>query len=220
MAETICYIKLNRNIEITADDVYLKDLGSVRCVDKTVAAKVKSMKVYKFRASQTHKSKGSKKDGERRCVISVLKIIEMIEETCPGVTVQTVGEAEVLVERVNPEAHKRWQLILKIILVSLICFCGTAFTIMAYHNDIVITDAFGQIYRIVMGGEPRGLNVLEVSYSLGLALGIIIFFNHVGGRRLTKDPTPIEVEMRKYEYDINDTLVENAEREGRTIDVE
>lgn len=246
MAETICYVKLNRNIELTADDVYLKDLGSVRCADKTVAAKVKSMKVYKFRAPQAGKSadigggsaksgnigspksgspkssiKGnSTKDGEKRCVISVLKIIALIEETCPGVTVQSVGEAEVLVERVNPEAHKRWQLVLKIVFVSLICFCGTAFTIMAYHNDIVIADAFSQIYRIVMGSEPQGLNVLEVSYSIGLVLGIIIFFNHVGGRRLTKDPTPIEVEMRKYEYDVNDTLVENAEREGRTIDVE
>lgn len=234
MAETICYIKLNRNIEITADDVFLKDLGSVRCADKTVAAKVKSMKVYKFRAlqggktegksgSQSHGSKrhgSDTKDGERRCVISVLKIIALIEETCPGVTVQSVGEADVLVERVTPETHKRWQLILKIAFVSLICFCGTAFTIMAYHNDIVIADAFSQIYRIVMGREPKGLNVLEVSYSIGLVLGIIIFFNHVGGRRLTKDPTPIEVEMRKYEYDVNDTLVENAEREGSTIDVE
>jgi len=221
MAETICYIKLNRNIEITADDVFLKDLGNVRCADKSVTAKVKSMRVYRFRKKQSGKSKrGSDKDGERRCVISVLKVIAMIEEACPGVTVQNVGESEVLVERVNPEAHKRFSLVLKIILVSLICFCGTAFTIMAYHNDIVISEAFSQIYRIVMGHEPEGLNVLEVSYSIGLVLGIIIFFNHVGGRRLTKDPTPIEVEMRKYEYDVNDTLVENAEREGKTIDVD
>ncbi len=219
MAETICYIKLSRNIEITVDDVYLRDMGSVRCADKTIADKLKSIKVYKFSASPTDKPAGAR-DGEKRCVISVLKIIEMIEEICPGVTIQSVGESEVLVERVKPETHKRWQLILKIVFVSLICFCGTAFTIMAYHNDIVIADAFDQIYRIIMGNEPKGLNVLEISYSIGLALGIIIFFNHVGGRRLTKDPTPIEVEMRKYEYDVNDTLVENAEREGRTIDVE
>lgn len=229
MAETICYIKLSRNIEITADDVFLKDLGNVRCADKNVAAKIKSIKVYKFREAKGTKADalpgdkrrgGDKKGDELRCVISVLKIISLIEETCPGVAVQSVGVAEVLVERVKPEAHKRWQLILKIIFVSLICFCGTAFTIMAYHNDIVISEAFSQIYRIVMGSEPKGLNVLEVSYSIGLVLGIIIFFNHVGGRRLTKDPTPIEVEMRKYEYDVNDTLVENAERERRTIDVE
>lgn len=50
-------------------------------------------------------------------------------------------------------------------------------------------------------------------------MGIIVFFNHIGGRRITKDPTPIEVEMRVYEKDVNDALIETADREGKTIDV-
>lgn len=212
MAETICYMKLNRNVEITADDVFLKDLGSIRCADNLVAARIKSIKVCKF--------KQGNKAGERRCVMSILKIIALIEEACPGVTVENLGESEVVMERVKPNVHKCFSMVFKVILVSLICFFGTAFTIMAYHNDIGITDTFGQIYRVVMGHEPEGVNVLEVSYSIGLVLGIIVFFNHVGGRRLTKDPTPIEVEMRKYECDVNATLVENANREGRIIDVE
>ena len=72
---------------------------------------------------------------------------------------------------------------------------------------------------MAMGAEPGGLNTLEVFYSLGLAAGIIVFFNHIGGRRITKDPTPIEVEMRIYEDDVNNALVETADREGKTIDV-
>ena len=60
---------------------------------------------------------------------------------------------------------------------------------------------------------------LEVTYSIGLAVGIIVFFNHIGGRRITKDPTPIKVEMRIYEDDVNNALVETADREGKTIDV-
>lgn len=58
-----------------------------------------------------------------------------------------------------------------------------------------------------------------MAYSIGLAIGIIVFFNHIGGRRITKDPTPIEVEMRIYEDDVNNALVETADREGKTIDV-
>ena len=61
--------------------------------------------------------------------------------------------------------------------------------------------------------------LLEGTYSLGLALGIIVFYNHIGKRKLTQDPTPIAVEMRTYEADINKSLVELAEREGKTIDV-
>lgn len=237
MAETVCYIKLNRNVEVTVEDVYLKNLGSVRCADHTVSAKVKNIKVHRFRKNgnpfesgeigSSKKSSGDKRVNkgkqhfeEKRCVVSVLKIIELIEENCPGVVVESLGETEVLIERVNPEAHKKWQQALKIAMVAIISFCGTAFTIMAYHNDIGISDVFFTIHEIIMGSEPQGVSALEVAYSVGLALGIIVFFNHVGKRRLTKDPTPIEVEMRIYEGDVNNTLVETAEREGKIIDVE
>ena len=60
----------------------------------------------------------------------------------------------------------------------------------------------------------QGVSVLEISYSIGLALGIILFFNHFGRKKITSDPTPIEVEMYKYETDVNAAIVETAEREG------
>lgn len=209
MAGTVCYIKLNQNVEVMSEDVYMKDAGSVYCADKAVAAKIKSMRIHKFHDQDCG-----------RCVISVLKITEMIEQLCPQVTVQSVGEGDVVAERICVERHKGAAQLFKIILVAVISFFGTAFTIMAYHNDIGISDVFSQIHRLVMGSEPEGVSVLEVAYSVGLALGIIIFFNHVGGRKLTKDPTPIEVEMRKYETDVNTALVDTAEREGKVIDVE
>ena len=86
---------------------------------------------------------------------------------------------------------------------------------MAFHNDIGIQEVFAEFHQIVMGSTSDGFTVLEVSYSIGLALGIILFFNHIGGRRITKDPTPIEVAMRKYEQDVNMTLVETSDREGK-----
>jgi stage V sporulation protein AA len=42
-----------------------------------------------------------------------------------------------------------------------------------------------------------------------------MFYNHVGGRRLTKDPTPLEVAMRNYEQDVDKALIETAGREGK-----
>ncbi len=126
----------------------------------------------------------------------------------------SLGEPELLVEIVNVNRHKGWQQGLKIALVSLVSFFGTAFTIMAYHNDIGIRDVFAELYLIVMGTESDGFTVLEVFYSIGL-----VFFNHIGGRRITKDPTPIEVAMRNYEEDVDKALIATADREGKTIDV-
>ena len=198
------YIKCDRNVEIQSEDVFLSDLGSLRCADANVSARLKALKVHHF----------GKKDG-KRCVIGVLRLVELMEEACPGINVQIVGEPDVLVEWVDVDRHKGWQQWLKAALVCLVSFFGTAFTIMAYHNDVGINEVFTEMYRMVMNQEPQGLNVLEVSYSIGLAAGIILFFNHVGGRRLTKDPTPIEVAMRNYEEDVDKALIATAGREGK-----
>lgn len=201
--DMIVYLKCDRCVEVQSQDVYLKDLGSVRCRDKLLNAKLKALKVHRFQ-----------KDGAKRCVISTLKMIELMEQECADISVQVVGEADVLVEWISVNKHKGWQQWLKAVLVCLVSFFGTAFTIMAYHNDVGINDVFAEVYRMVMNEEPGGLNVLEVSYSIGLALGIVVFFNHIGGRRITKDPTPIEVALRNYEEDVDRTLIATAGREG------
>ena len=204
MANTTVYLKCDRNVEVQSPDVYMTDIGNLRCADPVIAAKLKALKIHHFR-----------KEDAKRCVISALKLIELMENSSPGITVQIVGETDVLVEWVKVDKHKSGIQGLKTVLVCLISFFGTAFTIMAYHNDVGINDVFTEVYRMVMNREPQGLNVLEVSYSLGLALGIIVFFNHVGGRRLTKDPTPIEVAMYNYEEDVDKTLIATAGREGK-----
>lgn len=204
MSNATVYLKCDRNVEVQSEDVFLSDVGALRCSDSTVEAKLKALKVHHFG-----------KEDSKRCVISTLKMVELMENTCPNISVQIVGEPDVLVEWIDVNRHKGWQQWLKCALVCLVSFFGTAFTIMAYHNDVGINDVFTEIYKMVMNQDPQGLNVLEVSYSVGLAAGIIIFFNHVGGRKLTKDPTPIEVAMRNYEEDVDKALIATAGREGK-----
>ena len=129
-----------------------------------------------------------------------------------------MGENAVLIELVKTDRHKGPLQWIKMVFVAGISFFGTGFTIMAFHNDISINRLFSRVYEQVMGYTPQGYTILEIAYSLGLTVGIIVFFNHIGGRRLTKDPTPIEVEMRVYETDVNKALIETADREGKTID--
>lgn len=204
MQNKTVYLKCERNVEVQSQDVFLSDVGTLRCSDKALNARLKALKVHHFGKNET-----------KRCVISCLKLVELMEGECQDINVQIVGEPDVLVEWVSVDRHKGWQQWLKAALVCLVSFFGTAFTIMAYHNDVGINEVFTEVYRMVMNREPQGLNALEVSYSVGLAVGIILFFNHVGGRRLTKDPTPIEVSIRQYEEDVDKTLIAQAEREGK-----
>ena len=70
-----------------------------------------------------------------------------------------------------------------------------------------------------MGAETSGFTELEISYCIGLAVGILVFFNHFGKKKITPDPTPIQVQLRKYEEDADTTFIENAGRGGKEMDV-
>ena len=41
---------------------------------------------------------------------------------------------------------------------------------------------------------------------------MLIFFNHFMGKKLTADPTPMEVEMRAYEDQVDTTVLEASRR--------
>ncbi len=208
MANTILYLKAEQNAEVMESQVCVKDVASVYCSDKNVCARVKALRVHQFHEKE-----------DKRQVISILKVIELIERECGGVTVMNLGENDILIEFVQADKHKGPVQWMKMIFVAAISFFGTGFTIMAFHNDISINKIFSKVYELVMGYPADGCSILEVSYSVGLAIGIILFFNHIGGRRITKDPTPIEVEMRIYETDVNKALIQTADREGKSIDV-
>ena len=202
------YIKGDRDVEVQKQDVTLGDIVSMECADRAALPKIKTMKIIKF-----------DKSGQQRCVVSVLKIIERIHGEYPEMEIQNLGETDIIVtyeEQKTPSAA--WHVV-KAAFVAVVVFCGAAFSIMAFNNDVDVTKLFGQLCELITGREGSGFTVLEISYSIGLSLGILIFFNHLGKKRFTVDPTPMEVQMRLYENDIQTTLVENAAREGVEIDV-
>ena len=202
------YLKAEQNVEVQEREVSVSDIASLTCADAHILAKARSLRLWKFEEGES-----------KRQVISILKVIEQIEKACPGVSVENLGETDVVVERIDVDRHKGFVQWCKLAFVALISYFGTGFTIMAFHNDIGINSVFSKIYEMVTGTPGDGYGILELAYSIGLAIGIIVFFNHIGGRRITKDPTPIEVEMRIYEKDVNQSLIATADREGKTIDV-
>ena len=204
------YIKGDRDVELTKTEVTLGDILSLECSNKTVIPKIKSIKLVKF-------SEQGKK--QQRIVVSVLKIIACIHEQYPNLDIQNLGETDIILTYENQNISGNITHLLKTAVVVVLVFCGSAFSIMAFHNDVSITKLFSQIYLALTGVESDGYTILEVSYSIGIIIGILGFFNHFGKKRFTVDPTPLEVQMRLYENDIQTTLVEDASRRKEELDV-
>lgn len=204
----ILYIKGSRDVEVTKPDVTLGDLLSMESTDKLMLAKVRTLKIVRF-----------KKSGRQRCVVSLLKIIACIHGEFPQADIQNLGETDIIVTYEDQKTPAFAWHIIKTVFVAAVTFFGAAFSIMAFNNDVDVTKLFGQIYELMTGQETNGYTVLEIAYSVGVTAGILIFFNHFGKKRFTVDPTPMEIQMRLYENDIQTTLIENSERRGEEIDV-
>lgn len=202
------YLKINQNVELHNPDVTLGDVGKMTCADDTIINRLNTVKLVKIKEKEFAKY-----------TVSVLAVIEKIHEIYPKLEVNNIGEAEFVLTYKKQKKQTIWN-VCKVAVVCIIAFFGSAFTIMTFNNDVGIPELFDTLYERIMDKKPGGITSLEISYSVGLALGIVVFFNHFFGRKLTTEPTPLEVEMCLYEDDVNTMLLETNTRKEFEIDVD
>lgn len=206
MSDTL-YIKMSQSVEITKKDVTIGDVAKLECKNTNVLNRIKSVKIL---------SDDSKE--QKRYIVSIMKIIEIVDEIFQNVDVQNLGETDCIVEFKKPKSSNQFWETIKTIIICFILFFGVGFSIMSFNNDVSVDTMFEQVSKFFTGSSDDK-NILELCYSIGLGIGIIVFYNHFGPKKLTKDPTPIEVEMRKYEQDINTTLIDGHNRNDGKLDI-
>lgn len=194
----VLYMQIDANIQIKHPHIYLQDIARLSCSDSKILNRLRVMPVINL-----------KPDAPGRYVMSVMDLVDKIQQKEPDLTVTPLGETDFILTYEKPGSQNlifRW---LKIALVCLVTFFGAAFSIMTFNVDADVEKLFQQIYFQVTGQNSSGFTPLEIAYSVGLGLGILFFFNHFSHRKITADPTPMQVQMRKYEDDVNTTITEN-----------
>lgn len=196
------YLQLDANVIVRHPHVYLQDIARLSCTNPVVLNRLRVMAVANL-------------DPERpgRYVMSVMDLIELIRKKEPALTIAPLGEADFILTYEKPSAHHMILRVIKIAFICLASFFGAAFSIMTFNTDADVGTLFAQIYAQVTGQTSSGFTVLEISYSIGLGLGVLFFFNHFGHMKITSDPTPMQVQMRCYEDDINKTIIEDISRQ-------
>ena len=184
MSQVTVYVKASGNCIVYDKNITLGDVLKIECTNIGMLRTIKQMELYHF-------------NHEHSVVFSILKVIEIIHQDYPSMEVVNCGETDFIVEYQKSTVKSAVWEKLKLIMIAIIVFFGSAFTIMTFHTDIGIQKTFSSFYEQVMGESKPMVTELEISYSIGLALGIIVFFNHFSKKKITQDPTPIEVEMKK-----------------------
>lgn len=200
MSDTL-YIQTDENMEVHHPHVYLQDIVKLSCSNSKILNRLRVLHV----ASLDPKRPG-------RYVLSAMDLIREIQKKEPDLEITHIGEPSFIITyqtKSNVSSAWCW---CKVIFVCLASFFGAAFSIMTFNNDVDVPALFRQIATQVTGQDGSFFPALAISYSVGIGLGVLFFFNHFGHIKLTDDPTPMQVQMRLYENDVNTTIIEDQER--------
>lgn len=199
----IVYVKAERCSTVSEKKVLIKDVAEVFSNDKTLERKLRNTVLLSVQNNQSEKF-----------AFSVLKLFEVLSAEQNDVEWVNVGEDEFIVAY---HPTKKSSLVLELLKTAFVClavFFGAAFTVMTFNQDVAVADVFRMMEELVLGKGVES-KVIEIAYSLGLPTGIILFFNHFSRLKIDSDPTPLQVQLRLYEENVNKAVIENATREGK-----
>ncbi len=157
------------------------------------------------------------KEDKKLIVIDVMKVIKAINEKYPNFEVQTMGVAQTIIEVfIKKKSIKP----VYFIAVWLLLFIGAGLAVMNFHEDVSMQEVHQKLYEIITGEENPKPLLLQIPYSIGLGLGMILFFNHLFKKRINEEPSPLEVEMFNYQQALDHyvSVHENSESETKIND--
>ena len=201
MSDTL-YMQIDMTILIKHPHVYLQDIARLSCTNSKVLNRLRVLPVTSLNPGTPG-----------RYTMSVMDLVDLIQKKEPDLDITPLGEPSFILTYRPPGKSQMVFDILKVVFISLASFFGAAFSIMTFNTDADVGTLFKQIYQQVTGNVSDGFTILEISYSIGLAAGVLFFFNHFGKKKFSADPTPMQVQMRQYEDNVNTTLLEKSSRE-------
>lgn len=139
------YIKMDRSVEVTHEKVTIGDIAKIESKNKNIVNNIKPIKIL-----------ADKPELGNRYVISIMKIIEIIDEKFQNVDISNIGETDCIVEFKKSNTPCKPLEILKTGIICILLFFGAGFSIMSFNNDVSIDKMFlqisGQISEDTVGG--------------------------------------------------------------------
>lgn len=89
--------------------------------------------------------------------------------------------------------------------IWIVLFVGSALAIMNFHADVEMVVVLRRIHEMITGEKVSRLPLSVIlPYSVGIGLGIAVFFNRVPflGRR-RREPSPLDIEVYLYDQNVH-----------------
>ncbi|WP_152952369.1 stage V sporulation protein AA [Peribacillus butanolivorans] len=152
-----------------------------------------------------------KKEDKNIIVIDLAQLIMAIRKVDPQIEVQTFGPSQTIIEVIYSKKKMSY---LTFALVWFLLFIGAGMTIMNFHVDVSMGEVHQKVFTLITGKLDEKPLLIQIPYSFGLGIGMILFFNHFFKKRFNEEPSPLEVEMFNYQQDLDRYVTMNENKEN------
>jgi stage V sporulation protein AA len=199
LMEKTIYIRMRNRVQVKPEEsLLLKDIAQI-IAGEEIYEKLASLQVMKV----------TPKDHIH--IIDVMKVIKFITGIFPEYEVQALGPPQTIIEVIY---RKKGMSIPYFLFVWFLLFFGAALTIMNFHEDVSMQSVQERLYTMMTGKEEEKPLLFQIPYSIGIGLGMILFFNHVFKKRINEEPSPLEVEMFNYQQSLDQYVILHENKES------
>jgi stage V sporulation protein AA len=199
MEQYTIYLRMRNRLKVRLKDtITVEDIAQL-VGDKKIIEEIRHLPLYEVTVSD-----------KSIIIIDVMKVVGKINEV-KHLDIQTIGPAQTIVEVMY---EKKKIAPVYFVLVWLLLFFGASLAIMNFHEDVSMREVHQRIYKIITGESNEYPILLQIPYSLGLGIGMILFFNHLFRKRINEEPSPLEVEMHNYQLDLDQYVIVHENKES------
>jgi stage V sporulation protein AA len=133
-------------------------------------------------------------------IIDSFFVIDQLNKQYTDLEFQPIGPIQTIIRVIKTNKKPA---ILMVAVVWMILFIGTAMTIMNFHYDVSMQAVQQKLHYLLTGEKNEHPLWIQVPYSFGLGIGMLLFLNHWFKKKINEEPSPLEVELFNYQHDLD-----------------
>ena len=176
---------------LNVKNIYLNDIFSIYPKEKEEIIKDICMRNYDD-------------NNLRYDVIHLGEVIEKIKDELPSASINFLKADDVIIYfKSNKKDRTKY---LRVLVVSVIILMGSIMGIMNFHADVNMYESQYKMVSILTKNANKYLPYFKIPYSLGIGIGVALFFNKFIPTYSKDEPSPMDLKMYSLNKEIENQL--------------
>ena len=137
-------------------------------------------------------------------VLHVGELIQCIKDVYPDININLLVIDDIMINFESAKQDKTKYL--RVAIATIIVLMGSIMAIMNFHSDVNMEDSQRNIVEVLTGNPTEYLLYFQLFYSIGIGVGVALFFNRIIPNYSKNEPSPLDIKVQSLRLEIENQL--------------